>query len=74
MLVKTTPRVVAYIGTGGMLFTFLTATPLHDMIIVFSSTTFLVSIVYITGFVLRTKIHLLELLGIVCLLLYYSSL
>ena len=57
-----------------MLFTFLIVTPLHDIMITLSSTLFLVSIFYITVFIFKTKLILLKIYSIICLLIFYSTL
>ncbi|CAN5614510.1 hypothetical protein BH10BAC2_BH10BAC2_06170 [soil metagenome] len=66
--------VIKYFGGTGMLFTFLIVTSLHDTMIAISSTIFLVSIFYITIFVIKSKLHLFKFLCIVCLLVFYSTL
>lgn len=72
--VKNAAMVIKYLGAGGMLFTFLIVTPLHDIMVTIASTLFLVSIFYITVFVLRSKLHLFKFLCIICLLIFYFTL
>jgi hypothetical protein len=71
---KGSAKIIKYFGIIGMLFTFLIATPLHDTMITISSTMFLVSIFYITIFVLKSRLHLFKFLCIGCLLVYYFTL
>ncbi|NOT90185.1 hypothetical protein [Ferruginibacter sp.] len=72
--VKHAARVIKYLGAGGMFFTFLIVTPLHDIMVTIASTLFLVSIFYITVFVLKSKLHLFKFLCIICLLIFYFTL
>ena len=67
-------KIIKYVGAGGMLFTALIATPLHDTMIIISSTMFLISIFYITIFVLKSRLHLFKFLCIFCLLVFYATL
>jgi hypothetical protein len=71
---KGSAKIIKYFGAIGMLFTFLIVTPLHDTMIAISSTMFLVSIFYITIFVLKSRLHLFKFLCIVCLLVFYFTL
>ncbi|MHA8061136.1 hypothetical protein PQG22_07650 [Aquirufa beregesia] len=66
--------VVRYLGSLGMLFTFLIVTPYHDLMVVLSSTLFLVCLFYITVFIFKTKQHFLKLLCVICLLIFYATL
>lgn len=72
--VKSASSVVKYLGTAGMLCTFLIVTPLHDVMITAASTLFLVSLFYITVFILKSKLHLFKPLCIICLLIFYYTL
>lgn len=71
---KGSAKIIKYFGIIGMLFTFLIATPLHDMMVTIASTMFLVSIFYITVFILMSKLHLFKFLCIACLLVFYATL
>ena len=71
---KSAARVIKYAGAGGMLFTFLIVTPLHDEMITIASTMFLLSIFYITVFVFRSRLHLFKFLCTACLLIFYCTL
>ncbi len=71
---KHTKLVLISVGVVNMLFTFLIATPLHDIMVTVSSTLTMIGLFYITIFILRTKIHWLKLFCIVGLLIFYSTL
>lgn len=71
---KSAAKVIRYLGAGGMIFTFLIVTPLHDLMITISSTLFLISIFYITVFILKSRLHLFKFLCIICLLIFYFTL
>lgn len=72
--VKSAALVLKYIGIGNMLFTFLIATPLHDIMVTISSTLSLIGLFYITVFILKTKLHLLKFSCIIFLLIFYYTL
>ena len=55
-----------------MIFTFLAVTPYHDTMIRIASTLALISMFYITVFVFKSRLHLLGILSVVCLLVSYS--
>lgn len=55
-----------------MLFAFLAVTPYHDSVLTVASTLALISMFYITVFVFKSKLHLLKLLSVVCLLALYG--
>jgi len=71
---KGAANVIKYVGASGMIFTFLIATPLHDLMITIASTMFLISIFYITIFVFKSKLHLFKFLCVICLLIFYTTL
>ena len=71
---KNATRVLKAIGTTNILFTFLIATPLHDKMVILSSTLFLIGLFYITVYLLKTKLHLFKWACISCLLIYYFTL
>jgi hypothetical protein len=66
--------VLKLIGGANILFTFLIATPLHDIMVIISSTLFLIGLFYITVFILKTKRHFLKIACIVFLLTFYFTL
>lgn len=69
-----TVMVLKLIGAINILFTFLIATPLHDIMVIISSTLFLIGLFYITVFILRTKLHVLKFACIIGLLTFYYTL
>jgi hypothetical protein len=71
---KHTELVLESIGIVNMLFTFLIATPLHDIMVTVSSTLTMIGLFYITVFVLKTKLHWLKFFSIVSMLIFYSTL
>ncbi|WP_428658202.1 hypothetical protein [Runella sp.] len=72
--VKSAANVIKYLGVAGMVCTFLIVTPLHDLMVTIASTLFLVSIFYITVFVLKSRLHVFKFLCIICLLIFYFTL
>lgn len=71
---KHTELVLKSVGIANMLFTFLIATPLHDIMVTVSSTLTMLGLFYITVFILRTKLHWLKFFCIVSLLIFYFTL
>ena len=71
---KHTALVLKSVGIANMLFTFLIATPLHDIMVTVSSTLTMLGLFYITVFILKTKLHWLKLFCIVSLLIFYFTL
>lgn len=63
-------KVLKYIGIANILLIFLIATPLHD-IGTFSIILTLIGLFTITFFILKSKLHILKICCILCLLLYY---
>ncbi|WP_296146531.1 hypothetical protein [uncultured Flavobacterium sp.] len=71
---KGASNVIRYFGIAGMVFTFLIATPLHDLMVTLSSTVFLLSLFYVTVFIFKSKRHLFKLLCTVYLIAFYGTL
>ena len=71
---KHAATILKLIGAANILFTFLIATPLHDLMVTISSTLFLIGLFYITVFILKTKLHLFKFSCIICLLTFYFTL
>ncbi len=71
---KGASRIIKYVGDGGMIFTLLIATPLHNIMITIASTMFLIGMFYVTIFVLKSKLHLLKFCCIICLAIFYVTL
>ncbi|MCB0533096.1 MAG: hypothetical protein KDD14_12920 [Saprospiraceae bacterium] len=69
-----TKLVLKSIGIVNMLFTFLIATALHDIMVTVSSTLTMLGLFYITVAILKTKLHWLKFFCIGSLLLFYSTL
>lgn len=67
-------QTIKYLGVGGMIFSFLIVTPLHDIMVTISSTLFLICLFYITVFILKSKLHLLKFFCVICLLIFYYTL
>jgi hypothetical protein len=65
-------KVIRYCGVGAMVFAFLAVTPYHDTMITIASTLALVSMFYIAVFVFMSRLHLLTILSVVCLLVSYT--
>lgn len=74
MTVKHAATVLKVVGAANILFNFLIATPLHDIMVTVSSTLSLLGLFYITVFILKTKLHLLKFSCIICLLTFYFTL
>ena len=74
ILQKHTALVLKSIGIINMLFTFLIATSLHDIMVTVSSTLTMLGLFYITVFILKTKLHWLKFFCIGSLLIFYSTL
>lgn len=71
---KGAAKVIKYVGALGMLFTFLIATPMHDIMVTIASTMFLLGLFYITVFVFKSKLHMLKFMCIACLIVFYATL
>jgi hypothetical protein len=69
---KGAAKIIRYCGVSAMIFTFLAVTPYHDTMIRIASTLALISMFYITVFVFKSRLHLLGILSVVCLLVSYS--
>ena len=69
--IKSAANVIKYLGVAAMFFKFLIVTPLHDIMVTISSTLYLVCIFYITVFILKSKLHFLKVLCIICLIIFY---
>ncbi len=71
---KGAANIIKYLGASGMLFTFLIVTPWHDIMVTIASTMFLVSIFYITVFILKSGLQLFKFMCIIFLLIFYYTL
>jgi hypothetical protein len=63
--------ILKYGGLANVIFTFLTVTRYHDLMLIISTTLFWSGIVVITIFILKTRLHVFKLVCIICLLLFY---
>lgn len=70
--VKSASGVIRYCGVGAMVGAFLAVTPFHDTMVTVAGTLALLSIFYVTVYVLKSKLHFFKILSIVCLLVFYS--
>lgn len=66
--------VLTAVGFAHIIFNFLIATPLHDIMVTITATLSLVGLFYITVFILRSKLQVLKIACIVCMLLFYYTL
>jgi hypothetical protein len=71
---KQATTVLKLIGFANIIFTFLIATPLHDIMVTISSTLFLIGLFYIRFFIFKTKLHLFKFACSICLLIFYYTL
>lgn len=71
---KHTRTVLKFVGFANMLFTFLIATPLHDIMVTLSSTLTMIGLFYITVFIFKTKLRWLKVFCIGSLLIFYYTL
>jgi len=71
---KSAANLVKYVGELGMIFAFLIATSLHDIMVTISSTLFLISLFYITVFVFKSKLNWLKLSCTLGLITFYVTL
>lgn len=71
---KHSELILKSIGVVNMFFTFLIATPLHDIMVTVSSTLTMIGLFYITVSILKTKLHWLKFFCIGSLLIFYSTL
>lgn len=71
---KHTALVLKSVGFANTLFTFLIATPLHDIMVTVSSTLTMLGLFYITVFILRTKLFWMKLFCITSLCTFYFTL
>ena len=71
---KHTEVVLKSIGFFNMVFTFLIATPLHDIMVTVSSTLTMIGLFYITISILKTKLYWLKFFCMGSLLIFYFTL
>jgi hypothetical protein len=66
-------HILTYMGIANILFTFLIATPWHDLMLNISITLFWTGIFIVTFFILKTSLHVFKILCVACLLVFYYS-
>lgn len=66
--------ILILVGVANILFSFLIATPLHDIMVTISSTLSLIGLFYITVFIFKTKLHFFKFFCVICLLTFYYTL
>lgn len=66
--------VLKSVGLVNIVFSFLIATPLHDLMIVLSSSLFLLALFYITVFIFKTRHAWLKFACVFCLIVFYFTL
>lgn len=71
---KKAAKVVIFLGAGGMVFTFLISTPLHDLMVVIASTLFLLSFFYVTVFIYTSRLIFLKIFCTLGMLIFYLTL
>ena len=72
--VKHATNILKYVGSVNIVFSFLIATPLHDIMVTISSTLSLIGLFYTTVFILKTRLQLFKFSCIICLLIFYYTL
>jgi hypothetical protein len=70
---KNAANILKYGGVANIIFTFLTVTSLHDIMLIISTTLFWSCIVVITVFIMKTRLYLFEFFCIISLLVFYYS-
>ena len=63
--------IIKYAGMVNILFTLLTVTPWHNLMLIISTTVFWTCIIIITVFILKTRLLLFKFLCVACLLVFY---
>jgi hypothetical protein len=70
---KNAANIIKYGGVANIFFTFLTVTPLHDIMLIISTSLFWTCLIVITIFILKTRLHLFKFFCIISLLVFYYS-
>jgi len=65
--------IIKYGGLANILFTFLTVTRWHNVMLIISTSVFWTCLICVTAFIFKTKLHLFKLLCTICLLIFYYS-
>jgi len=70
---KNAANIIKYGGVANIVFTFLTVTRWHDIMLIISTALFWTCLVIITVFILKTRLHLFKFFCIIILLVFYYS-
>jgi hypothetical protein len=71
---KSIAGIIKHGGMANIPFTFLTVIPpLHDLMLIISTTVFWSCLVCISALVLKTKLHVLKFFCVICILFFYYS-
>lgn len=70
---KNAANILKYGGVANVFFTFLIVTPLHDIMLIISTTLFWTCLIVITVFILKTRLYLFKFFCIITLLVFYYS-
>lgn len=70
---KNAAYILKYAGIANVAFTFLTVTAWHDVMLIISTSLFWTCMVIATVFILKTKLHLLKVVCIITLLVFYYT-
>lgn len=70
---KNAANIIKYGGVANVVFTFLTVTRFHDIMLIISTSLFWTCLVIITVFILKTRLHLFKFFCIIILLVFYYS-
>jgi hypothetical protein len=70
---KNAATILKYGGLTNIIFTFLTVTALHDVMLIISTSVFWTCIVIITVFILKTRLHLFKFFCLISLMVFYYS-
>jgi uncharacterized membrane protein len=66
--------VLKFVGIASIGLDVLIVTPLHDLMVIVSSTLSLLGLFYCTVFILKSKLHILKFACVLCLLIFYYTL
>ena len=70
---KNAAAILKYGGISNILFTFLTVTSLHDIMLIISTSVFWTCLIIISVFILKTKLHLFKVVCVIFILIFYYS-
>jgi hypothetical protein len=70
---KNAAVILKYGGISNILFTFLTVTSLHDIMLIISTSVFWTCLIITSVFILKTKLYLFKAVCVICILVFYYS-